>query len=169
MSEAWKDIPGYENLYRVSSDGQVWSCRSSKVLKLRETKAGYFRAHLSKGGCAKDLAIHRLVATAFLPNPHNLPQVNHKDENKANNRAENLEWCTLRDNINHGTCIERTHQKQRKKVECVETGEIYDSVTDVHKKHGHSLSFIAAACRGEKKTAYGLHWKYLEDEYAKNA
>lgn len=163
LNEVWRPVSGYENLYQVSSLGRVRSCKSGRILKLRETNKGYFRAHLSKDGHAKDYSIHKLVATAFLPNPSCLNQVNHIDENKANNHVSNLQWCSCRQNINHGTCIERTHQKQRKKVVCVETGEIYSSVTDVWKKHGYPISFIASVCRGEKKTAYGFHWKYQED------
>lgn len=168
-NEIWKDVSGYENLYKVSSHGRIFSCRRGKVLKPRKTNTGYYRAHLSVNGCAKDFAVHRLVATAFLPNPGNLDQVNHKDENKANNHVSNLEWCNQKQNINHGTCIERTHQKQRKKVICAETGEIFPSVTDAAKKHGGSISLIATVCRGEKKTAYGFHWKYWGDGYAENA
>lgn len=155
MKEVWKDIQGYEGLYQVSSFGNVFSCRRKKCIKLRKTKKGYFRAHLSKEGHAKDFAIHRLVANAFLHNPDNLPQVNHKDEDKANNRVDNLEWCTQKDNVNHGTCMERTHQKQRKRVLCVETGVIYPSVTDVAKQHNYSISFVANACRNIYKYKKG--------------
>lgn len=159
--EIWKDIEGYEGLYKVNTFGDVFSCRRKKCIKPRKTKQGYLRAHLSKNGRAKDLSIHRLVANAFIPNPDNLPQINHIDENKFNNSVENLAWCSLLQNINHGTCIERTHQKQRKSVICEETGNIYASVSEVNKAHGFSISYVSRVCRGERKTAYGFHWRYV--------
>lgn len=97
--EEWRDIPGYEGLYQVSNYGNVKSLRhyggnSQAVLSPIIRKDGYVVTHLSKDGKTRSRLVHRLVATAFLPNPKGLEMVNHKDENKANNRVENLEWCT---------------------------------------------------------------------------
>lgn len=110
--EVWKDIKGYEGLYMVSSFGNVKSLnyrRSgiAKNLKLKNTTNGYKAVILAKEGKHKDRMVHRLVAEAFIPNPKNLPQVNHKDEDKHNNRVENLEWCTAKYNSNYGTGKER--------------------------------------------------------------
>lgn len=97
--EIWKDIKGYEGLYQVSDKGRVWSVRKQKIIKASENSCGYMKITLiAKNGKKKEERIHRLVAIAFIPNPNNYPQVNHKDEDKTNNCVENLEWCTARYN-----------------------------------------------------------------------
>lgn len=107
MIEIWKDITGYEGLYQVSNLGRVKSTQyfhgtNERILKPISTHNGYFRVHLRKDGKLKTFKIHRLVAEAFIPNPDNLPQINHKDEDKTNNRVDNLEWCSARYNCNYG-------------------------------------------------------------------
>lgn len=111
MEEIWKDIKYYEHYYQVSSLGKLRSLdrvdcngnhRKGKPLKLFCDKDGYLIASLSKAGVAKHYKVHRIVAEAFIPNPNKLPQINHKDENKQNNRVDNLEWCTAQHNINYG-------------------------------------------------------------------
>ena len=115
-----RDIPGYEGLYAATEDGRIWSYRSKKFLKPRITNSGYCRVALYKDGKAKDFLVHRLVVEAYLPNPDNLPQVNHLDEDKTNNALLNLEWITAAENVNYS---------QARKVICVETDEIFDSMT----------------------------------------
>ncbi len=107
--EIWKDIEGYEGLYQVSNMGRVRSLLDSygnqrktpKTLKNVRQPSGYFRVCLSKGGIGKRFFIHRLVAQAFIPNPENKPEVNHIVGDKANNTADNLEWNTRSENIQH--------------------------------------------------------------------
>lgn len=105
MIEVWKDVPGYEG-YQVSNQGNVRSLRYRgknciHLLSPGTDKKGYKRVVLSKNKKQTTFQIHRLVATAFIPNPQNLPQVNHKDKNTGNNRVDNLEWCSVKYNIDH--------------------------------------------------------------------
>lgn len=112
--EYWKLIKDYEN-YMVSSFGRVKNIKSNKILKLYKDKRKgkeYLRVCLYKNGKSKKYAVHRLVAEAFIPNPDNLPQVNHKDENKQNNIVSNLEWCTHLYNHQFGTINERISKSQ---------------------------------------------------------
>lgn len=110
-NEEWRDIPNYEGLYQVSSLGKVKSLRDrygnprEKMLKFERNRGGYLLTFLCKNGKKKTFSVHRLVANAFIDNPSNLPQVNHKDENKENNQASNLEWCTQKYNLNYGSRI----------------------------------------------------------------
>lgn len=110
MTEKWKDIKGYEGLYQVSDLGRVRSLDREDRLgrfKLGKIKApcdngrGYLCVNLKKDSKQKNKSVHRLVAEAFLPNPDNLPEINHKDGNKANNQVSNLEWCTRSENAKH--------------------------------------------------------------------
>ena len=101
--EEWKEIPGYEGLYEVSNKGNVRNVRRNTLLRLTKTNYGYIRIDLCKNGIKTSLSVHRLVAETFIPHPDNLPMINHKDEDKTNNRVENLEWCDAKYNINFGT------------------------------------------------------------------
>ena len=101
--EVWKDVPGYEGLYKVSSHGRVYSSVTNKIMKSSESSHGYLVVQLSNHGKSREWKVHRLVAISFIPNPFNLPQVNHKDLDKKNNFVENLEWCTLKFNIEHAS------------------------------------------------------------------
>lgn len=123
--ENWRDVRGYEGLYQVSDFGRVRSVPhtvfkgrygkmyvTEKILHQTQTR-GYVYVSLCGHGNQKRVRVHRLVAEAFIPNPNNLPQVNHKDENPSNNKAENLEWCTSKYNTNYGTGRERASAKIR--------------------------------------------------------
>lgn len=114
----WRDVVGYEGYYQVSNHGHVRSLtrmiqcgdrqafqKGGRLLKLDTTKVGYHRVELAMGAKAKKHGVHRLVAMAFIPNPDNKPQVNHKDGNKINNSVNNLEWVTTVENIRHAFSI----------------------------------------------------------------
>ena len=107
MLERWLPINGYEGLYEVSSNGNIKSFKKGVFLKPETLPFGYLRVCLTKNKNSRHFMIHRLVAEAFIPNPDNLPFVNHKDENKTNNCVENLEWCDSKYNNNYGTKVER--------------------------------------------------------------
>lgn len=102
-SEIWKDVVGYEGIYEVSNKGRIKSKHYGKkvFLKTQKTYDGYITTKLSIGGNSKRCSLHRLVAIAFLGNPENKPQVNHKDGNKLNNYMDNLEWVTAQENVIH--------------------------------------------------------------------
>lgn len=104
MKEIWKDIKGWKGLYQVSNLGNIRTLHYKKpyLRKLSKSKKGYLRVNLSKDKKYKYYSVHRLVAEAFIPNPDNLPQINHKDEIRTNNRVDNLEWCTSKYNCNYG-------------------------------------------------------------------
>lgn len=105
-----KDIPGYEGLYAITTEGEVWSYRQKKFLT-PVLLYGYPRVGLWKDGKVKRKFVHRIVAEAYLPNPENLPQVNHKDENRANCCLQNLEWCDAKYNANYGSRNDRIAEK----------------------------------------------------------
>ena len=95
----WKPIVGYEGLYEVSNTGLIkslncYNYKEPRLLKLRRRSDGYLNVGLSKNNVTKTKTVHRIVAEAFIPNPNNLEMINHKDENRANNNVDNLEWCT---------------------------------------------------------------------------
>ena len=152
--EIWKDIKGYEELYQVSDLGRVRSFKSGKwqTLKNRLTPRGYYLVTLYKDGKATNKWVHKLVAQAFIPNPDNLPQVNHKDEDKLNNAASNLEWCTAKYNINYSSA---------KPIICVETGVVYHSLTEVSEKYNIQLALLSRVCNKDNYRAGGFHWKSL--------
>ena len=162
MIEIFKDIEGYEGLYQISNYGNVKSLgndktRKEKILKIKKTILGYLTVNLSKQGKYNTYRVHRLVATAFIDNPQNLPEVNHKDENKTNNHVINLEWCERKYNVNYGT---RT-DKCSKQVLCVETGVVYPSTIEVERQLGFNNANIGKCCLNKLKTAYGYTWCYV--------
>lgn len=180
MEEVWKDIAGYEGLYQVSNLGRVKSLKKFnvntgeyegrvKLLKATYNRRGYPVVTLIDRTIRKGKTIHRLVAQAFIENPHNLPQVNHKDENKKNNNASNLEWCDNSYNHDYGTRIERCAAKLKKKVVQYSLSGVfiaeYDGVRDAAKANGFKAnSSISECCVGKRQTAYGYIWKYKEAE-----
>ena len=172
MEEIWKDIEGYEGLYQVSNMGRVRSLRKNIILRQGITR-GYERVVLSTNNIQKGYYIHRLVATAFISNPDNLYQVNHKDENKTNNRVDNLEWCTREYNYNYGTrgkriSLKNTNGKKSKiTLQYDINGNLikeWKSTMDVQRNLGFNQSSISKCCRGKYACAYGYIWKYKNEE-----
>lgn len=94
-----KDIVGYENLYAVTEEGQVWGYKRKHYLKPNKDKDGYYYVTLSKNGIQKSYRVHRIVANTYLPNPNNLSEVHHKDADRTNNRVDNLEWISQEENL----------------------------------------------------------------------
>src|SRR5574344_1980826 len=137
--EEWKEIKGFKD-YKISNNGNVFSKLKNRNITPYINESGYYRIRLSLNGKIHHKTIHRLVALAFIENKNNLPEVNHKDENKLNNNVENLEWCTKRYNILYGTALERTHKANlnckttSKSVLCVEKGDIYPSIREAERK-----------------------------------
>lgn len=161
MKEIWKDVAGYERLYKISNLGNVYSVKRGRNLKLINSHHGYKRIRLYIGSKSwRIYAVHRLVAEAFIPNPHNLPEVNHKDENHSNNVVSNLEWCTRTYNVNYGERTKKTYSA----VEMVSLDGIFlkefCSQVDASKETGILQGSISNCCRGFAKTAGGYRWRY---------
>ena len=157
--EQWKSITGYEGLYEVSSLGRVKSLKYDKILKPGKVGNGYLAVVLFRNGKGKTLKVHRLVATAFIPNPLGLPEINHKDENKTNNAKSNLEWCSRWYNTHYGTMQERSaasrinHPAKSKPVEASKYSdfreiELHFASTMEAGRNGYSQSHVSACCRG---------------------
>lgn len=174
----WKDIKGYEELYKISNYGKVFSKIKNRILSPYKVN-GYLQIDLYRNAKRKHCRIHRLVAEAFIPNPNNHPIINHKDEDKINNHTSNLEWCTNEYNSNYGTRNSRIGEKNKgkkisieqkkrisklnkgkrkggenpnsKKVICITTGERFDCMLDAKRKYKISSgSNIISCCRGRR-------------------
>lgn len=183
--EIWKDIQGYENLYQVSntgkikglpridSNGRIYPERFLKPEKLRK---GYLRVRLgSRKTGLRHYLVHRLVAMAFIPNPDVLPQINHKNEKKDDNRVENLEWCDNDYNHNYGNRNKKATRHQEKKCCATDANgnivRVFDSIKDAAKEFNTSPNYISNAIHkrtrivnGKRyyiKKAFGYYWKLL--------
>lgn len=185
--EEWRDIKDYEGLYQVSNMGRIKSLNyrrtgREKIMKLNHDKDGYIVVGLFKNKKLKQYKVHRLVAEAFIPNPDNLPQVNHKIddfEHRSDNRVENLEWCTGKYNSNYGSHNERLSENhadfsndkhpRAKKVRCITTGEVFTTIKEASEKYNTSKQNICDCLKGRHKSA-GKHpvtgkklvWEYVE-------
>jgi len=161
IKEVWKDV-SFDKKYQISNLGNFK--KGNKVINGWIQNTGYKTVQINN----KKYSIHRLVAEAFIPNPENKPQVNHKDENKLNNHIENLEFCTRKYNCNYGTKMERQKEKLGKSViqydrnmTCI---NIYSSITKASQTTKINLGNIAKCCKNERKTAGGYIWKYTNKE-----
>lgn len=168
--EVWKDIKGYEGRYQVSNLGRVKSlpidekfCKRPEEIILTPflCGSGYYEVTLYYQKRRKPKLIHRLVAETFIPNPDDKKEVNHKDGNKLNNDASNLEWVTPSENQQHSRKVLKS-QSHKCKVICVETGESFDSIKDASDKYGLKSPLIWKCCNGKQNTTGGYHWRYKE-------
>ena len=155
--EQWKEIEGYEGLYWVSDQGRVKN-KEGKIMKPRLNK-GYYTLSLFKNNHYTNFSVHKLVALAFIPNSDpKKNQVNHKDENKFNNRVDNLEFCTPLYNSNYGTRNERIGRK----VKCIETGEIFKTAAEAARYYNCDRHTIARSAFNNQTLSNGLTWQYID-------
>ena len=168
-NEVWKDVVGYEGLYKVSNLGRIKSLHQYKGTDERciqpiENGRGYLFVGLHKDRQQRHRYIHRIVAEAFIDNPDGLPQVNHKDENKANNSVDNLEWCTNEYNENYGTGNLRSAKARSKAVVQYDRDgniiKVWDGMSEAAKALGKRNNHIHECCKGKIKTAHGYVWRY---------
>lgn len=187
--EMWKPLPGYEGYYQISNQGNVWSDRSCRLVKLKKTKAGYLRFSPSVKGKRQECLVHRMVALAFIPNPDWKSTVNHINEDKQDNRVGNLEWATMAEQNVHGTRIARAvahtdwknrginyagvaakhdyHEMNKKQMKPVlqldKHGFLiahFDGVAVAARKTGVSAGHLCSCLKGERRTCGGYVWKY---------
>ena len=168
MVEIWKDIKGYEGLYQVSNIGRVRSLKRNntdgKILKQCINKDGYLRVDLSKNNIKSTKRVHRLVAETFIDNAKNLPVINHKDENKTNNKVTNLEFCTHQYNSTYKKINIRKGLAQRKPIVQLKNNiqiKIWDSATSASKELRISRGNIVSVLKGKRKRAGNFEWKYV--------
>lgn len=187
--EIWKDIKGYEGEYQVSNLGNVkslerymtkpnrWGGQTVYFHKEKQISKnlckGYYKVHLYKDTEREIKSVHRLVAEAFLPNPNNLAQVNHKDENKLNNNVDNLEWCTHEYNMAYGTGRIRAGQKHinlkalsKPVMQYTKDGKLvntYPSIAEAGRQLGVCSRSIGQVANARKGTAYGYQWRFVNE------
>ena len=189
MEEKWEPIENFEEYYLISNMGNVKSLRSGKILKVYVEKDGYRGVWLYKPGCKKYFRIHRLVATAFIPNPDNKPCVDHINTDKSKNEESNLRWVTYKENSNNPLTrynISRSQKEVQNRPEVklkirlskdrsvyrVTTNQVYQNISDASKKLGIAPSTLCLVCNGkyrtkkypEGHTIKGIELWY-EDEY----
>ena len=186
VAETWRSVVGYMDLYEVSNLGRVRSLdrtytlkdgrpqsAKGRIMSQTTTKCGYWSVRLRKPESRYTFRVHRLVAQAFLENPDGLPYINHKDENKKNNRVDNLEWCTPKYNINYGSTREKlsaSHKQNPIYSKPVEQytmdGQFirsYPSAKEAAKQTGLYAQNIGACCRGIYAHSGGFHWRYITE------
>jgi len=179
MEEIWKSIKGYEKRYEISNLGRVRSRMDNKgkmrlkILKISSNYNGYSMVNLKSKHITKRISVHRLVAIAFIPNPHSYPQVNHINEDKTDNRSCNLEWCSASYNCNYGNRnyrmrmnLTKTQLKRAIKVcqinkENNEVINVFPSLREAYRKTGVRESGISNCLKGRCKSCGGFYWKQI--------
>lgn len=166
ISEEWRAVVGYEGLYEVSNFGNVKSLcagRYKAIIKRKPVpdKDGYLTVNIKKGGKYKCAKIHRLVAEAFLDNPNNYPQVNHIDENKTNNRVDNLEWCTCEYNNNYNGKPKRCYKPVIQISVNGEEIQRFESINAAAKATNIKPACISGVLSGRRFTTGGFIWRYV--------
>lgn len=158
--EIWKEIPGSGGKYQISNYGNVYSLINNVQLKGINNGNGYLRVKLNE----RLFYIHRLVAMAFIPNPKCYKEINHKDENKLNNNADNLEWCSHKYNMKFGTRNKMAIDNTKKSViQYTMSGKYvcsYNSIVEAAGKMSISKGNIVSVLKGNRKSAGGYKWKY---------
>jgi hypothetical protein len=170
--EVWKDIKGYEGHYQISNLGRIKSVGRvsttgqrlhEKIMKTCEDPGGYAFVGLWKNGKKSNFKIHRLVLESFCPiSGMEHLDCNHKDEDKTNNRLENLEWMTRQENLNYGTHNKRISDAHSVRIICVELNQEFDSIEKAAKAFSHSRGNIWRVLNKPNRTACGYHWRYAE-------
>lgn len=179
MEEIWKDIKGFEGLYKISNTGKILSLkykngRKPTLKKPNLCKEGYYVINLCKDYKNKICRVHRLIAEAFIPNPENKPQVDHINAVRTDNRIENLRWVTNFENSRNPITYEKIKKNGREKIElakkacmkkirCVETGKIYDCRKQVIDELGGEKSSITRPLQNKNRTFKKLHWEYINE------
>lgn len=174
--EKWLPVTGYEGYYNISSYGRVKSLHKKVpvIIRTNRNKFGREQIVLHHDGHTKTSSVHRLVAEAFLPNPNNLSDVNHKDENPMNNQVNNLEWCTHAYNMRYGTIKQRVsaalknHPKTSSPIAQYDLQgkflRIWPSIREVKRTlNARGWKGICSVCKGKAPSALGFQWRYIED------
>lgn len=170
MEEIWKDIPKYENLYKISNFGKIKSLNynhtnKEKILKQNVNSSNYYKITLSKNGERKNYYVHELVAKNFIENKENKKCVNHIDGNKLNNKASNLEWVTYKENTIHAYKNNLMKPPKRKIVQYDKNKnfiKIWNSIIEASREYKTNPMNIINCCKGINKTAKEYIWEYYE-------
>lgn len=162
MTEVWKSVKGFEGLYEVSNLGNVRNSNTKRILKPGKDKGGYLIVSLSKDCKGHTRKVHRLVGECFVENLNNLDCINHINEDKFDNRAENLEWCTRQYNLAYGTRTEREVAKKSQPVYQMLNGKTVRrwSSTKEAQRNGYNSGCISQCCNGIRKEHMGYEWQY---------
>lgn len=187
ITEVWRPIPGLYG-YEVSSFGNARSwwkkgkkgigmgkgsgpreiSEFPKLMKQHADSDGYMTTSVTDAnGVHKSVKVHRLVAMAFVPNPENLPQINHKDENKLNNHFDNLEWCTTQYNLRYGTRTQRSADSRSIEISCYDLDgnhiRDYKSMTEANRILNAKDNHINGCCHGARNQAHGFQWRFKSE------
>lgn len=188
MFEEWKDICGFENVYKVSNLGRVkrvvdtWGRPIERILRPYLSPNGYYLVDLRFGAKKKKILVHRLVAIAFLDNPYKKPNIDHLNTIRTDNRVENLKWCTQKENCNNPISLKNLsesqkgeksvlygkvgslHYKSKRVAMCDMQGvtiKEFEAIAEAERETGISREAICCVCQGKRKTAKGYKWRYV--------